>query len=83
MRSMAVRLIRKPRATHEDGRLYTAILGAGFSIGGFARRMGVVHSTVWRIDRGLIQPADEWYERAAALLGVPVIDLVPDDMVAA
>lgn len=53
------------------GHLYEAISRAGFSIDGFARRMGVHRTTLWRIDRGQITPTEEWTERAEALLTVP------------
>ncbi len=53
------------------GHLYEAIERAGFSIDGFARRMGVHRTTIWRIDRGLIAPSDDWSARADALLAVP------------
>ena len=79
---MGVNLLRRSPVSRDDGRLYAAIESAGFSIGGFARRMGVVRSTVWRIDRGLQQPADEWWLRAAELLGVSVEDIAPTELIA-
>jgi hypothetical protein len=66
-----------------DGPLYAAIFEAGFSIGGFARKMGVVRTTVWRIDRGLLTPTNEWWQRAALLLGVHSEDIMPRELAAA
>jgi ribosome-binding protein aMBF1 (putative translation factor) len=53
------------------GQLYDEIGQAGFSVEGFARRMGVHRTTLWRIDRGQIQPTEDWSARAEALLMVP------------
>jgi Helix-turn-helix domain len=75
--------VRDNTTSRRDGRLYAAILEAGFSITGFARRMQCDRSTVWRIDRGLQAPPREWYQRAAALLGVSVDDIVVGEEVAA
>jgi transcriptional regulator with XRE-family HTH domain len=69
--------VNADRAERGNGRLYDAIGQAGFSIDGFARRMRVHRTTVWRIDRGEIAPGLEWLARAADLLGVPVEDLRP------
>lgn len=56
------------------GTLYAAISRAGFSVDGFARRMGVHRTTLWRINRGQISPTAEWSARAAALLDVPAVE---------
>lgn len=80
---MSINLLRRAPVSRADGRLYAAIQKAGFSVGGFARRMGVVRTTVWRIDRGLQQPTNDWWVRAAELLDVQVEDIVPQELVAA
>lgn len=53
------------------GRLYEAIGQAGFSVAGFARRMGVHRTTLWRIERGQLTPSQEFTEQAEALLALP------------
>jgi hypothetical protein len=63
----------------EEGRLYAAILEAGFSITGFARRMGVHRVSLWRYDRGIETPNEpDFWNRAAQLLGVRVEDIAPE-----
>jgi len=62
-------VIVEPR-TRWIGALRTEIDRAGFRVDGFARRMGVHRTTIWRIDRGEIVPSAEWTARAEALLGI-------------
>jgi hypothetical protein len=65
------------------GPLYTAILEAGFSITGFARRVGIHRANLYRIDRGIQTPEPAFWQRAAVLLGVPEESINPKARIAA
>lgn len=65
MCNVTVEIGRSPKWT---GTLRTAIKKAGFSIDGFAHRMGVHRTTVWRINNGQINPTEDWSARAEMLL---------------
>ena len=70
---------RRPRGSVPPGRLYAAIKRAGLTPRGFADTMGIHTSTLWRIDRGVAQPSEsDWYQRAAAVLGVSVDEISPE-----
>ena len=73
MCGVSVEIGRSPRWA---GRLKDAIKAAGFSTDGFARRMGVHRTTLWRINNGQIKPTEEWSARAEMLLAVSVEDEV-------
>jgi len=40
--------------------------------------MHVNRSTLWRVEQGLIAPPSDWYQRAAAVLGVNVDEVSPE-----
>lgn len=48
-----------------------------------AERLGVRPWTFSRIEAGVQPPPSDWYERAAAVLGVSVEDIAPREEVAA
>lgn len=48
-----------------------------------ADQMGVSTYALWRYETGRSAPPSDWYERAAAVLGVDADDIAPGELVAA
>jgi predicted transcriptional regulator len=49
----------------------------GRRIDRFAQQAGVSRWAFWRYETGCASPPSDWYERAAAILGVAVEDIAP------
>jgi hypothetical protein len=58
-------------------RLLNCLRAQGRSTTWFCRQMNINRSTLWRVEQGLIAPPADWYQRAAAVLGVNVDEISP------
>lgn len=72
---------RLPRRINE--RLLAEIRRQGRRNRWVADQLGVSYYAFWRYESGRSAPPEGWYERAAAILGVPVEDVMPQELVAA
>lgn len=66
-----------------DSPLCREIMRQGRFRNWFARQIGVKPWTFSRIESGVVQVPDWWYPRAAEILGVPVDQITPKELVAA
>jgi predicted transcriptional regulator len=61
-----------------NARLLDEIRRQGRRMNWVARQMGVSTYALWRYETGRSSPPLDWYERAAAVLGVPVEAVSPE-----
>lgn len=66
-----------------NDQLIAALNQQGRRIDWFAQQMGVSRWAFWRFETGRSAPPNDWYERAAEILGVNVDDVRPQEQVAA
>jgi predicted transcriptional regulator len=67
---------RLPRRIND--RLLAEIRRQGRRVNWVAAQLGVSSYAFWRYETGRSGPPVDWYERAAAVLGVPVEVIEPD-----
>jgi hypothetical protein len=72
---------RLPRSYNP--RLVAELQRQGRRVEWFCQQMGVSRWAFWRIESGRAGAPIDWYERAAAVLGVRVEDIAPEELAAA
>lgn len=74
---------RKRLSRQHNYRLLGVLEQQGRRIDWFAAQMGVSRWAFWRFETGRSAPPADWYERAAAVLGVKPEDIAPLEAAAA